>query len=77
VGWFGAALVSHRAEIRVPGLTADVRVEDVSGDAELRAAVDAAYRATYGRGAESMVTEAAAGTTLRLTPERPAGPLGR
>src|ERR1700733_1679541 len=28
-GWFGHALRSHRARIRVPGLEADVTVEDI------------------------------------------------
>jgi hypothetical protein len=69
-GWFGAALVSRRARVDVPGLTADVTVEHV-GDADpgLRSGVDAAYAAKYGeRGAASMVTAEAAATTLRLTP---------
>ena len=66
-GWFGHAVGSGRARIRVPGLTADVDVQDV-GDAEadLSAGVDAAYRAKYGAGAESMVTPAATASTLRL-----------
>jgi hypothetical protein len=70
-GWFGHALRSRRARIRVPGLEADVAVEDV-GDASARvtADVDDAYRAKYGRGgAGSMVTPAAVLTTLRLDPE--------
>ncbi len=70
-GWFGHALRSHRARIRVPGLEADITVEDV-GDASARvtADVDDAYRTKYGRGgAESMVTAAAVATTLRLDPE--------
>ncbi|CCH89005.1 conserved protein of unknown function [Modestobacter italicus] len=74
-GWFGAALVSGRARVRVPGLTADVTVEDVgSAAADLRAGLDDAYRRKYGsRGAGSMVTDEAAATTLRLAPERPPG----
>ncbi|MCM3921774.1 DUF2255 family protein [Frankia sp. AiPs1] len=69
-GWFGHALASHRARIRVPGLEADVTVEDLGeGPAQLRADIDAAYRTKYGdAGAESMVTAAAAITTLRLSP---------
>lgn len=70
-GWFGHALRSRRARIRVPGLEADVTVEDV-GDAspQLTAAVDDAYRAKYGHGgAGSMVEAAAVATTLRLDPE--------
>ncbi|WP_250006347.1 DUF2255 family protein [Actinoplanes sp. M2I2] len=67
-GWFGQALRSRRARISVPGLQADVTVEDV-GDASpaVSAEVDAAYRAKYGGGA-GMVTAAATATTLRLDP---------
>ena len=70
-GWFGHALRSHRARIRVPGLEADVTVEDVGeGPADLGERVDTAYRAKYGSsGSESMVTASAAATTLRLNPE--------
>ena len=70
-GWFGAVLVSQRAQVTVPGLTVEVTVEDVGAAADR---VDAAYREKYGAGgAASMVTDDAAATTLRLTPERPAG----
>ena len=74
-GWFGHVLASRRARIRVPGLEADITIEDVGYDeAELRANIDAAYRAKYGRYGETsvaqMVTDAAAATTLRLFPER-------
>jgi hypothetical protein len=73
-GWFGRVLESHRARVRVPGLDADVVVEDVGeGPGELRTSVDEAYRAKYGRyGSGSvgqMVADPAAATTLRLTPE--------
>jgi hypothetical protein len=69
-GWFGHVLASRRARIRVPGLEADVTVEDIGeGTVQLRADIDAAYRTKYGdAGAESMVTAAAAITTLRLGP---------
>ena len=70
-GWFGHALRSRRARIRVPGLEADVTIEDI-GDASTRvtADVDAAYRAKYGPdGAVSMVTARAAAATLRFDPE--------
>jgi hypothetical protein len=75
-GWFGRAVDSQRARIHVPGLAADVAIEDVSGDqAGLRAEVDAGYRAKYGRYGETtvaqMVTDEAAATTLRLIPEPP------
>ena len=73
-GWFGRVVDSRRARIRVPGLAADVAIEDVGDDrAELRAGVDAAYRAKYGRYGEAtvdrMVTDDAAAATLRLTPD--------
>jgi hypothetical protein len=67
-GWFGHALRSRQARIRVPGLEADVTIEDI-GDASIQvtAAVDAAYRTKYGRGeAGSMVTAKAAAATLQL-----------
>jgi hypothetical protein len=74
-GWFGLVVETGRARARVPGLEADVVVEDVGeGPGELRAGVDAAYRAKYGRyGAGSvgpMVADEAAAATLRLTPEQ-------
>ncbi len=73
-GWFGHAAESRRARIHVPGLAADVAIEDVGDDeGELRASVDAAYRAKYGRYGETtverMVADDAAETTLRLVPE--------
>jgi hypothetical protein len=70
-GWFGRALRSQQARIRVPGLEADVTIDDI-GDAspQVTADVDAAYRTKYGRGgADSMVTATAAATTLRLNRE--------
>jgi hypothetical protein len=76
-GWFGHVLDSCRARIRVPGLEADVTVEDTGeGTAQQRADIDAAYRAKYGRygstSVEPMVTAAAAATSLRLSPEQAA-----
>jgi hypothetical protein len=71
-GWFGHVLASRRARIRVPGLEADVAVEDVGeGTPELRAGVNAAYETKYGRGGgtERMVSAEAAAATLRLSPE--------
>jgi hypothetical protein len=67
-GWFGAALRSRQARIRVPGLEADATVEDV-GDTSAQVTVDVndAYRTKYGPGgADSMVTAEAVTTTLRL-----------
>lgn len=71
-GWFGYAANSRRARIHVAGLEADVAVEDIGDDrSDLRASVDAAYRAKYGRYGEAtvdrMVSDDAAATTLRLT----------
>ena len=67
-GWFGRAVGDGVARIGVPGLEADVTVEDVGP--QFRARVDAAYRAKYGRyGAatvEQMVGDDAVATTLRL-----------
>jgi|KBSMisStaDraftv2_1062788.scaffolds.fasta_scaffold1321846_1 hypothetical protein len=78
-GWFGQALRSHRARVRVPGLEADVTVEDVGeSPAKLGESVDTAYRTKYGSaGSESMVTASAAATTLRLNPEREAQSPGK
>jgi len=75
-GWFGHAVGSRRARVRIPGLEADVTVEDIGNDeSNLRAGIDAAYRAKYGRYGETtvdrMVSDDAAATTLRLT--RPQG----
>ena len=70
-GWFGQVLTSLRARIRVPGLEADAAVEDVgTGPPGLRAEIDAAYSAKYGRhgGTERMVTDEAAAATLRISP---------
>jgi hypothetical protein len=76
-GWFGQALEAHRARIRVPGLEADVTVEDVGAAPDQpRADIEAAYRDKYrlhGNSAvEPMVAAAAVATTLRLAVRRPA-----
>ena len=73
-GWFGHVLKSRRARIRVPGLEAAVAVDDVGeGSAQLRADVDAAYRAKYGSyggsSVDATVAEAAAAATLQLRRE--------
>ncbi|MBB4685111.1 DUF2255 family protein [Amycolatopsis jiangsuensis] len=67
-GWFGQALRTRRARIRVPGLEAAVTIEDVgAASAGVTVEVDAVYRAKYGHGgAESMVSATAVETTLRL-----------
>jgi ubiquinone/menaquinone biosynthesis C-methylase UbiE len=74
-GWFAHVLDSRRAVVRVPGVETDVLVEEVgAGSAELRAEIDAAYHSKYGRygtsGVGPMVADAAAATTLRLSPRR-------
>jgi hypothetical protein len=71
-GWFGRAVDSRRARIEIASLEADVAVEDIGDDKSgLRARIDAAYRAKYGRYGETtvdrMVSDDAAATTLRLT----------
>jgi hypothetical protein len=69
-GWFGQALSAQRARIRVPGLEADVTIEDIGdASAQVTADVNDAYRTKYGGGAGSMVSATAVATTLRLKPE--------
>lgn len=70
-GWFGHVTAVPDARIRVPGLTMDVLVVDVGvGASEFRANIDTAYGAKYGpTGHQSMVTDEAAATTLRLDPQ--------
>jgi hypothetical protein len=67
-GWFGLALSTRGARVRVPGVEIDVRIEEVGvGPSGLRADVDDAYRAKYGGGStRNMVGDEAAATTLRL-----------
>jgi hypothetical protein len=67
-GWFGLALSTRRARVRVPGIEVDVRIEDVGvGPPGVREDVDAAYRDKYGGGSTgNMVGDKAAATTLRL-----------
>jgi hypothetical protein len=46
-GWFGHVVDFPQTRIQVPGLECDVVVADLGGaDSDLRARVDAAYRAT-------------------------------
>jgi hypothetical protein len=66
-GWYGSAVRSRAARIRVGDASIDVIVGGV-GDTDA-AAVDTAYRKKYGDlAARSMVTAEAAASTLRLTP---------
>ncbi|MDY0908785.1 DUF2255 family protein [Microbacterium sp. CFBP9034] len=66
-GWYGGAVRSGVARLRVGHATVDVMVAAVGNtDAAI---VDAAYRRKYGDlAARSMVTAEAAASTLRLTP---------
>ncbi|WP_204318975.1 DUF2255 family protein [Microbacterium sp. B35-04] len=66
-GWYGGAVRSAAARIRVGDASIDVIVA-ATGSTHA-AAVDAAYRKKYGDlAARSMVTAEAAASTLRLTP---------
>ncbi|MFB7882664.1 DUF2255 family protein [Microbacterium sp. NPDC056057] len=68
-GWYGGAVRSGAARVRVGDTTVDVTVEAI-GDTDA-ATVDAAYRSKYGDlAARSMVTAEAAASTLRLIPRR-------
>jgi len=75
-GWYGRALRSGDARIRVPGVEADVDVTELgTDDPALREQVDAAYLMAYGNhgtgSVAAMVADEAAATTLRLNPPRP------
>lgn len=66
-GWYGGAVRSGAARVRVGGTTVGVTVEAI-GETDA-ATVDAAYRSKYGDlAARSMVTAEAAASTLRLIP---------
>ena len=83
-GWFGHAVASERARVRLPGLEAEVAVVDLGSQTghlpgggrrlgEVLDAVDAAYRVKYAalHGAPTvaaMVSAQARATTLRLDP---------
>ena len=64
-GWYGRAVASARASIRVKGHPVDVIVT-VTGEADADA-IDEAYRTKYGVGAQSMITTEASASTLCLT----------
>ena len=76
-GWFADVLESRRARIRVPGLEADVVVEDLGASPteaseRLWDDVDLAYRSKYGHGATTdLMTQQARRATLRLHPAPP------
>jgi hypothetical protein len=68
-GWYGGAVRSGVARIRVGDASVNVTVEMI-GDTDA-AAIDASYRRKYGDlAARSMVTVEAAASTLRLNPRR-------
>ncbi|MBM6398811.1 DUF2255 family protein [Phycicoccus sonneratiae] len=66
-GWYGRAVRSGRAWLRVPGVEVEVVVRRVD-DPALEDRVSEVYRAKYGGGASSMVTAEATATTLALHP---------
>jgi hypothetical protein len=73
-GWFRAAQASHAARVRAGGVERDVELVEASE--EVNDAVDAAYRAKYGRYpsyVEPMVRPEAQATTLRLVPAKQYG----
>lgn len=69
-GWFRRALRHHQGRVRMGGLEHDVVFEEP--DASVAPEIDAAYQAKYARYGESyistVVSEQAAGATLRLAP---------
>lgn len=72
-GWYGAALRSGRAAIRVVGATAEVAVVDLgNAPIDLQRAIDSAFRTKYGRhghgAVRDMVSARANATTMLLTP---------
>jgi len=70
-GWYGVARANGRAHIRAGGVERDVAVEDV--DQSLLDAVDAGYRAKYGRRyasiVESLLEPQHRVNTVRLVPQ--------
>jgi hypothetical protein len=67
--WFRAARARHEGHIRAGGVEMDVAFADAGED--LDDAIDAAYRAKYGRYpsyVEPMVSAGARATTLKLLP---------
>ena len=67
--WYRAARATHDGHISAGGIDRDVLLSEVGGDVD--DAVDAAYRAKYGRYSsyvESMIALQARATTLKLVP---------
>jgi hypothetical protein len=69
-GWFRRALRSHQGHIRAGDVERDVDLTEPAGN--VRAALDQAYRDTYGRYGDTyvgpMVGDDAAAATFRLIP---------
>jgi hypothetical protein len=72
--WYRHVRATDQAHVTTAGLTADVVVEDASGDDALAGRLEAAYREKYRRYSNSVVgsvlTPAALAATLRFTPRR-------
>jgi hypothetical protein len=72
--WYRHVRATDQAHVTAAGVTADVVVEDASGDSTLAGRLDSAYREKYRRYSGSVVgsvlTPAARAATLRLTPRR-------
>ncbi len=70
--WFRGTQVLHEGRIEAGGVEKDVTFVDVTGDADLSAQIDAAYRNKYRRYAASIVnstlTPQAQAATLKLMP---------
>lgn len=67
-GWFRRALASGSGRITAGAIERDVDL--IEADRALDSRIDEAYRAKYGRSpyVDPMLSEAAAASTLRLTP---------
>jgi len=68
--WYRTARATHQGHIAAGGIDRDVSLAEV-GDDDLNDAVDAAYRAKYGRYSsyvEPMIAPQARATTLKLVP---------
>lgn len=72
-GWFGHAVQSHLARVRIADIEADVTIDEIGGEpADLRQDIDSAYRTKYARyggtTTDRMVSDSAVSTTLQLRP---------
>lgn len=73
--WFRGARARHEGHIQAGGVDKDVTLEDVDG--AINDQIDATYRSKYGRYAASIIdsinSEAARATTMRLVPHDTSG----